>query len=67
MITFLLARAGFSFMERFYPELIPHASTCRSPMSMLSVLSEDVLRRTEGPGSEEDLHGGRDAVRGEEV
>jgi len=29
-----------SFMERFYPELIPHASTCRSPMSMLSVLSK---------------------------
>lgn len=27
-----------SFMEKFYPELIPHASTCRSPMSMLSVL-----------------------------
>jgi iron-only hydrogenase group A len=27
-----------SFMEKFYPDLIPHASTCRSPMSMLSVL-----------------------------
>ncbi len=27
-----------NFMERFYPELIPNASTCRSPMSMLSVL-----------------------------
>jgi iron-only hydrogenase group A len=27
-----------NFMEKFYPELIPHASTCRSPMSMLSVL-----------------------------
>jgi iron-only hydrogenase group A len=27
-----------SFMEKFYPELIPHASTCRSPMSMMSVL-----------------------------
>ncbi len=26
------------FMEHFYPELIPHASTCRSPMMMLSVL-----------------------------
>jgi iron only hydrogenase large subunit-like protein len=25
-------------MERFYPELIPHASTCKSPMSMLSTL-----------------------------
>ncbi len=28
------------FLEKFYPELIPHASTCRSPMSMLSVLSK---------------------------
>lgn len=27
-----------SYMEKFYPELIPHASSCRSPMSMLSVL-----------------------------
>lgn len=27
-----------NFMERFYPELIPHASTCKSPMSMLSAL-----------------------------
>jgi iron-only hydrogenase group A len=27
-----------SFLEKFYPELIPHASTCRSPMMMLSVL-----------------------------
>ena len=26
------------FMEHFYPELIPFASTCRSPMTMLSVL-----------------------------
>ena len=27
-----------SFLEKFYPQMIPHASTCRSPMSMLSVL-----------------------------
>ncbi|MCK4609352.1 MAG: [FeFe] hydrogenase, group A [Gammaproteobacteria bacterium] len=27
-----------NFMEKFYPELIPYASTCRSPMSMLSAL-----------------------------
>lgn len=26
------------FLEHFYPELIPNASSCRSPMSMLSVL-----------------------------
>lgn len=27
-----------SFMERFYPDLIPHASSCKSPMSMMSSL-----------------------------
>ncbi len=27
-----------NFMERFYPELIPLTSTCKSPMSMLSTL-----------------------------
>jgi iron only hydrogenase large subunit-like protein len=27
-----------SFMEKFYPQLIPHASTCRSPMTMTSTL-----------------------------
>ena len=27
-----------SFMEKFYPELIPHASSCRSPMTMTSAL-----------------------------
>jgi iron-only hydrogenase group A len=27
-----------NFMEKFYPELIPLASSCRSPMSMLSAL-----------------------------
>lgn len=26
------------FLEHFYPELIPNASTCKSPMSMLSAL-----------------------------
>jgi iron-only hydrogenase group A len=27
-----------NFLEKFYPELIPNASSCRSPMSMMSVL-----------------------------
>ncbi|HPU96534.1 MAG TPA: NADH-dependent [FeFe] hydrogenase, group A6, partial [Candidatus Hydrogenedentes bacterium] len=27
-----------NFLERFYPELIPYASSCRSPMSMMSSL-----------------------------
>ncbi|NGX56638.1 MAG: NADP-reducing hydrogenase subunit HndC [Candidatus Anoxychlamydiales bacterium] len=29
-----------SYMEKFYPELIPNASTCRSPMGMVSALSK---------------------------
>lgn len=29
-----------NFMEKFYPELIPLASTCRSPMSMVSALTK---------------------------
>ena len=29
-----------NFMEKFYPEMIPHASTCRSPMMMTSVLAK---------------------------
>ncbi len=29
-----------SFLEKFYPALIPHASTCRSPMTMLSALGK---------------------------
>jgi len=27
-----------NFMERFYPELIPNASSCRSPMQMMSAM-----------------------------
>jgi iron-only hydrogenase group A len=27
-----------NFMEKFYPELIPNASSCRSPMSMMSAI-----------------------------
>lgn len=29
-----------NFLEKFYPELIPYASTARSPMSMMSALSK---------------------------
>jgi NADP-reducing hydrogenase subunit HndD len=37
-----------SFMEKFYPELIPHASSCRSPMSMLSVLTKTYYAEKKG-------------------
>jgi iron-only hydrogenase group A len=37
-----------SFLERFYPELIPHASTCRSPMSMTSVLAKTYYAEKKG-------------------
>ncbi|MFW5870311.1 MAG: [Fe-Fe] hydrogenase large subunit C-terminal domain-containing protein, partial [Candidatus Sumerlaeota bacterium] len=29
-----------NFLEKFYPELIPNASSCKSPMSMLSTLTK---------------------------
>ena len=29
-----------SFMEKFYPQLIPNASSCRSPMGMVSALAK---------------------------
>ena len=37
-----------NFMERFYPELIPHASSCRSPMSMMSSLIKSYYAQKEG-------------------
>jgi len=37
-----------SFMEKFYPELIPHASSCKSPMSMLSTLAKTYYAERKG-------------------
>jgi NADP-reducing hydrogenase subunit HndD len=37
-----------SFMEKFYPALIPHASTCRSPMTMLSALTKTYYAEKKG-------------------
>ncbi len=37
-----------NFMEKFYPELIPHASTCKSPMSMLSTLAKTYYAERKG-------------------
>jgi iron-only hydrogenase group A len=37
-----------NFMEKFYPELIPHASTCRSPMGMMSALVKTYYARKKG-------------------
>lgn len=36
------------FMEHFYPEMIPHASSCKSPMSMLSTLLKTYYAEKEG-------------------
>ena len=36
------------FLEHFYPELIPHASSCKSPMSMLSTLIKTFYAEKEG-------------------
>jgi iron-only hydrogenase group A len=37
-----------SFMEKFYPELVPHASSCRSPMGMLSALVKTYYAEKKG-------------------
>ncbi len=37
-----------NFLERFYPELIPNASTCRSPMAMMSSLIKTYYAEKEG-------------------
>ena len=37
-----------NFMEKFYPELIPHASTCRSPMGMTSALAKTYYAERRG-------------------
>lgn len=37
-----------SYLEKFYPELIPHASSCRSPMSMMSVLIKTYYAQKQG-------------------
>ncbi|MGA2620157.1 MAG: NADH-dependent [FeFe] hydrogenase, group A6 [Thermoguttaceae bacterium] len=37
-----------NFLEKFYPALIPHASTCRSPMTMLSALIKTYYAQQKG-------------------
>jgi iron-only hydrogenase group A len=37
-----------NFLEKFYPELIPHASTCRSPMGMVSALAKTYYAEKKG-------------------
>jgi len=37
-----------NFMEKFYPELIPYASTCRSPMGMVSALTKTYFAKKIG-------------------
>ncbi len=37
-----------NYLEKFYPELIPHASTCKSPMSMLSTLAKTYYAQQKG-------------------
>jgi len=40
--------AWINFLEKFYPELIPHASSCKSPMMMLSVLAKTYYAQKAG-------------------
>jgi NADP-reducing hydrogenase subunit HndD len=42
-----------SYLEKFYPALIPNASTCRSPMTMTSVLCKTWYSRQTGIPAED--------------
>jgi NADP-reducing hydrogenase subunit HndD len=37
-----------SYLEKFYPQLIPHASSCRSPMGMMSALLKTFYAEQKG-------------------
>jgi NADP-reducing hydrogenase subunit HndD len=37
-----------NFLEKFYPEMIPHTSSCKSPMSMLSTLAKTFYAEKKG-------------------
>ena len=40
--------AWINYLEKFYPQLIPHASTCRSPMTMMSALLKTYYAEKKG-------------------
>ncbi len=42
-----------NFLEKFYPEMIPYTSTCKSPMSMLSTLVKTFYAEKKGLKPEE--------------
>jgi iron-only hydrogenase group A len=42
-----------NFLEKFYPEMIPYTSTCKSPMSMLSALVKTYYAEKKGLKPEE--------------
>ena len=42
-----------NFLEKFYPEMIPYTSTCKSPMSMLSTLVKTYYAEKKGLKPEE--------------
>jgi len=42
-----------NFLEKFYPEMIPYTSSCKSPMSMLSTLSKTFYAEKKGLKPEE--------------
>jgi iron-only hydrogenase group A len=42
-----------NFLEKFYPEMIPYTSSCKSPMSMLSTLAKTYYAEKKGLKPEE--------------
>ena len=56
-----------NFLEKFYPEMIPYTSTCKSPMSMLSTLAKTYYAEKKGLKPEEIYVVAHHALRGQEV
>ena len=56
-----------NFLEKFYPEMIPYTSTCKSPMSMLSALAKTYYAEKKGLKPEEIYVVAHHALRGQEV
>ena len=56
-----------NFMEKFYPELIPHASTLQVADEHALHAAQDLLRGEGGHRSEEDLRRGHHALHRQEV
>ena len=55
------------FIEHFYPELLPHLSTCKSPQQMFGALAKTYYAEKAGIDPEDIVVGLDHALHGQEV